>query len=195
MGLKGSNTTADYIDWDMAISLIRKLYRDKDYIMSLFIGCGIFTGLRVSDLRQLTWEMILSNDKFEITEQKTGKHRIIKLNDEFRNHILKCKEVLNITNLSARCFLSRMGTVLTTQIINRRLKEIKKKYNLKVENLSCHSLRKTFGRKIFESSGDNAQLALVKLSELFNHSSISITKVYLGLKQEEILSAYDLLDF
>ncbi|MEG2855905.1 MAG: site-specific integrase, partial [Bacteroides sp.] len=31
--------------------------------------------------------------------------------------------------------------------------------------------------------------------ELFNHSSISITKRYLGLRQEEILQAYECLSF
>mgnify|MGYP003391685818 CR=1 FL=1 len=55
-------------------------------------------------------------------------------------------------------------------------------------------LRKTFGRKVFESS-DSAELALVKLMELFNHSSIAITKRYLGLRQEEILETYDVLSF
>ena len=34
---------------------------------------------------------------------------------------------------------------------------------------------------------DNAELALVKLMELFNHSSVAITKRHLRLKQEEIL--------
>ena len=31
--------------------------------------------------------------------------------------------------------------------------------------------------------------------ELFNHSSIAITKRYLGLRQEEILETYDCLTF
>ena len=48
--------------------------------------------------------------------------------------------------------------------------------------------------RVFESS-DNAELALVKLMELFNHSSVTITKRYLGLKQEEILQTYDCLNF
>ena len=74
------------------------------------------------------------------------------------------------------------------------LQRIKYRYDLKVEYFSTHSLRKTFGRKVFESS-DNAELALVKLLELFNHSSVSITKRYLGLKQEEILQTYDCLSF
>ena len=75
------------------------------------------------------------------------------------------------------------------------LKEIKKKYRLKIKNFSCHSLRKTFGRQVYNMNSDNSELALVKLMELFNHSSVSITKRYLGLRQEEILETYDCLSF
>jgi hypothetical protein len=42
-------------------------------------------------------------------------------------------------------------------------------------------------------NSESDELALVKLMELFNHSSVSITKRYLGLRQEEILETYDRL--
>lgn len=74
-------------------------------------------------------------------------------------------------------------------------KEIKKRYNLKIEHFSTHTMRKTFGRKVFESAGENANMALMRLSELFNHSNVSITKIYLGLREQELLETYDLLDF
>ncbi len=57
------------------------------------------------------------------------------------------------------------------------------------------SLRKTFGRQVYNMNSDNSELALVKLMELFNHSSVTITKRYLGLRQEELLNAYECLDF
>ena len=179
MSVRNSHTTADYLEWNVMLNLIRKLYRDGDYRMSLFVGCGCFFGLRVSDLRKLTWGMLLNEDKFILNEQKTGKRRTIKINSDFQKHIQQCYNALEIS----------------TQRINVRLKEIKKKYNIKIDNFSCHSLRKAFGRKVFESSGENAQMALVKLSELFNHSSVSITKIYLGLREKELLETYDLLDF
>lgn len=195
MSVLNSHTTADYLDWNVMLNLIRKLYRDGDYRMSLFIGCGCFFGLRVSDLRKLTWGMLLEDDKFVLNEQKTGKRRIVKINSDFQKHIQQCYDALQITNMDEVCFLSRKNMVMSTQRINVRLKEIKKKYNIKIDNFSCHSLRKAFGRKIFESSGENAQMALVKLSELFNHSSVAITKIYLGLREKELLETYDLLDF
>ena len=53
----------------------------------------------------------------------------------------------------------------------------------------------TFGRQVYKMNGENSKLALVKLMELFNHSSIAITKRYLGLRQKEILQTYDCLSF
>lgn len=195
MSVRNSHTTADYLDWNTMLNLIRKLYRDGDYRMSLFIGAGCFFGLRVSDLRKLTWGMLLQDDKFVVNEQKTSKRRVVKINADFQKHIKQCYEVLKIQDMDEACFLSRKNVVMSTQRINVRLKEIKKRYNIKIDNFSCHSLRKAFGRKVFESSGDNAQMALVKLSELFNHSSVGITKIYLGLREKELLETYDLLDF
>lgn len=197
MSLKNSYTTSDYLQWDSATSLVRKLYRDKNYRISLLIGCGIFFGLRISDLLQLTWDMLLNKDaKFVIIEKKTGKRREVRINKEFQNHIKDCYSALDIQNLNELCFLSGRGKnkVYSIQWVNIVFKELKIKYNLKIDHLSTHSLRKTFGRRVFEASG-NAELALVKLMELFNHSSVSITKRYLGLRQEEILQAYDCLSF
>lgn len=195
MSLKNSYTTSDYLQWDSATSLVRKLYRDKNYRISLLVGCGIFFGLRISDLLQLTWEMLLDKDaKFVITEKKTGKRKEVRINKEFQKHIKDCYIALNIQNLNELCFLSGKNKVYSIQWINIVFKELKSKYNLKIDHFSTHSLRKTFGRKVFESS-ENAELALVKLMELFNHSSVSITKRYLGLRQEEILQTYDCLSF
>ena len=81
------------------------------------------------------------------------------------------------------------------QLINVILKEIKTKYDLSIKNFSCHSLRKTFGRQVYNMNGESAELALIKLMELFNHSSVAITKRYLGLRTEELLQTYDCLTF
>lgn len=62
--------TSDYMEWDVMLSLIRKLYKDGNYRMSLLIGCGCFFGLRISDILTLTWEMLLSDDKFALNEKK-----------------------------------------------------------------------------------------------------------------------------
>ena len=187
--------TSNAMEWDTAISLIRRLYRDGDYRMSLLIGCGCFFGLRISDLVTISWSMLLNGDKFIIYEKKTGKRRVVKINKGFQKHIAECYKALHIKNEDEKCFLSRKKMVYSTQRINILLKEIKTKYNLKIDHFSTHTLRKTFGRKVFESAGTDAPLALMRLQTLFNHASPNVTKRYLGITDRELESSYDLLDF
>ena len=195
MSLKYSTTTADYLVWSDAMNLIRKLAKDENYKMSLLIALGCFTGLRISDILALRWEQILSTEEFSIIEKKTGKKRVLRLNSQLQQHIQECYEHIQPIGLKAPILVSQKGTVFTIQRINVILKEIKRKYRLKVKNFSCHSLRKTFGRQVYNMNSENSELALVKLMELFNHSSLAITKRYLGLRQEEILETYDCLSF
>ena len=196
MSAKNSYTTSDYIEWNTAVNLVHRLYKDKDYKMSLLIGCGIFFGLRISDILQLSWDMLLDEPSFELIEKKTQKRREVRINKGFQKHIWDCYNALLITDKSEKCFKSREHRVYSIQRINMLLKDIKKKYGIKsVKNFSTHSLRKTFGRHVYERADSNGEMALVMLSELFNHSNIAITKRYLGLRKEEIMGCYDLLDF
>ena len=195
MSLKYSSTTADYLQWDEAMNLIRKLAKDGNYKMSLLVALGCFTGLRISDILALRWKQILGADEFIVIEKKTGKRRTLRLNPQLQKHIKECYTHINPIGVNAPILVSQKGTTFTIQAINRMLKQVKTKYKLKAKNFSCHSLRKTFGRQVYNMNNDNSELALVKLMELFNHSSVSITKRYLGLRQEEILETYDCLSF
>ena len=86
MSLKYSNTTADFLQWDEAMNLIRKLAKDGNYKMSLLIALGCFTGLRISDILALRWNQILNTDEFSIIEKKTGKKRMLRLNPQLQQH-------------------------------------------------------------------------------------------------------------
>ena len=195
MSAKYSKTTADYLSWDQNLNLIRKLFNEKDYKISLLIAIGSFWGLRISDILKLKWEDILNKDGFTLVENKTQKSREIKINPQLRKHIMECFAQINPVSLSQPIFVSQKNSVYTIQRINVIFKTIKSRYNLKVSNYSTHSMRKTFGREVFLKSGTNAELALVKLSQLFNHSSVMVTRRYLGISRDELLQTYDVLSF
>lgn len=198
MSLRYSNTTADFLQWDEAMNLIRKLFKDGDYTISLLVALGCFFGLRISDILALRWNQILNTNEFTIIERKTGKKRTIRINPQLQRHIADCYKAIKPLGKNSPVLISQKGTVYSIQRINiilKELKELKKRYKLHIGNFSCHSLRKTFGRQVYNMNSENSELALVKLMEIFNHSSVAITKRYLGLRQEELLNTYDCLSF
>jgi integrase len=195
MSKKFSTTTADHLEWNQSMNLIRNLYNDEDYKMSLLVAFGSFWGLRISDILKLKYAQVYNQDELILIEQKTGKTREIKINAQLKKHISDCYVKLKPRSLDEFIFTSQKNCVYSIQRINVLLKEMKTKYKLNIKNFSSHSLRKCFGREIFNRSGSNAELALVKLSSLFNHSNPAITRRYLGIAKEELMQTYDVLGF
>jgi len=195
MSAKFTKTTSDFLEWNQAMNLVRNLYSDKKYRISLLVALGSFLGLRISDLLSLRWEQVLNRQEFELIERKTGKNREIRINQQLIRHISDCYQQINPKSQIEFIFLSQKNTIYSVQRVNAILKGLKTKYNLKIRNFSSHSLRKTFGREIFSRSGANAELAIVKLSELFNHSNPAVTRKYLGISKQELLATYDILSF
>lgn len=195
MSAKFSQTTSDYLEWNQSMNLIRNLFNDENYKMSLLISFGSFWGLRISDILALKWEQVYNLDEFTIVEKKTKKNREIKINAQLKQHISDCYQKIRPRTMDEFIFTSQKGSVYSIQRINVILKDLKVKYNLKIKNFSSHSLRKCFGREIFNRSAENAELSIVKLSQLFNHSNPAITRRYLGISQKELLDTYDVLSF
>jgi len=131
----------------------------------------------------------------EIIEKKTGKSSTIKINAQLQKHIVECFNAIRPRKIESKCFLSQKGTVYTVQRINVVLKEVKANYNLKIYHFSSHCLHKTFGRAVYNNSANNAEFALIKLSELFKHSDVRTTRKYLGIRNDELMDTYELLKF
>lgn len=184
MSALGTITTSDYIEFDRATTVGEKLLKDeKQKTLGLYIIVSINSGLRISDVLALKGEN-LKADTIKLTEKKTNKHREIKINENIKKAI---KQYGTLTD--GYLFVSQKKTVYSIQSVNRLLKGIFKK-EAKTLNISTHSMRKSFGRKVYESCGESEK-ALNYLSELFNHTSLSITRRYLGIRQEELNNIYD----
>ena len=196
MSIKGQNTTTTYMEWNDFISIITRLEKDENYKFCLLISIGVFTGLRISDLLSLTYSDLLSNETFTLREMKTKKQRSIKVNKDLKEIVSRIVSKSNITNLNQLIFINKYGTKsIDKSYVNVKLKELVKKYRLKLDgNVSTHTFRKTLGRRVMEVNNYSNE-SLVLLMELFGHSSMSITKRYLGIREQEIHNVYDSLTF
>tara|TARA_R110002096_G_scaffold49272_1_gene130354 strand:- start:84 stop:638 length:555 start_codon:yes stop_codon:yes gene_type:complete len=181
MSIKGSITTSNYIDFDKASAIGNRLIKGgKDKTFGLYIIVAVNSGLRIGDILNLSSRELFSGSK-TFREEKTNKAKTIVFNDAIKKALCE----FNITN--EPIFKSQKGTVFTRQQINRKIKKHFKQPSDK--NYSSHSLRKSFGRRVYENN-DQSEHALIKLSELYNHSSLKITRGYLDITQEELNDVY-----
>ena len=195
--IRKTHQAADALDWNEAMVLVQKMYEDGMVRDSLLVDSGCYLGVRVSDLLQLRWEDLLS-DEFVIYEQKTGKKRTLRVGASLLKHAKRCRKALGNPSLDSYVFVRAGGTrPISRQAVDLMMKKVKVKYKVKSAKVfSSHSLRKTFGRRIWLQECDKGRgdQALLLLCDVLGHSSITITKRYLGIRQEEILSVYDSLD-
>lgn len=192
MSLIGQRTKADYIEWDKLQLLTQQLERDGDWKFTLLITIGMFTGLRISDILTLKFSDLLGKDHLEITEKKTKKFRKILINKTLKDSVTRISSKINPPDLDQLIFLNRFGTkTISCQFVNWKLKEIVKRYGTVKDSklVKSHSIRKSFGRRVWENN-ERSERGLIMLNELFNHSSIKITKIYLGIREKELQDVY-----
>ena len=194
MSLKGQRTTTSSMDWDDFKSLIRKLERDKEFKFCLLITIGVFTGLRISDLLQLKFNQFEKTDILTIQEQKTKKVRRIKINTDLKEIVDRVKNKMGVIDPNLFIFVNRYGSKpIDKSYVNVKLKEIFKRYDIVLDgNASSHVFRKTLGNRVLRLNNYSGE-SVILLMELFGHSSPSITKRYLGLREREIHNVYDSL--
>ena len=174
------------------LGLTHRLKQDGNLTFYLLILCGCYFGLRAGDLLQLSWPDVLGRDDFSIKEEKTGKVRKITVNPAVKDAL---KDVSDKLARSGRfdpngyIFSNRWGGSLSISYVNKQLHAIFSKYNVRVLNGSTHTLRKTFGKAVWERDG-KSERALIYLSEIFSHSSIATTRKYIGVTERQIADVY-----
>ena len=174
---------SDYLNFDSCVRKAESLLNTKDELLGLYIMTAIYTGLRIGDILELEWTFF-DRDTFHLKEGKTQKDRTLTLNSSLKKHASKVKK-----GRDGLVFVSQKGSVYATQSINTILKRIFSKEVKSGKNISSHSLRKTFARHLYEQNGQSEHI-LVMLSKILNHSSIPITRRYLGITAEEIANIY-----
>ena len=167
---------------------VRGNYRNHTLIV-----LGVCTALRISDLLRLMWEDVYDErngayrSHITVTEQKTGKHKIIALNKQ----AVKALGLLFPHRHGVYLFSNNrksekaIGRVQAWRIIKEAAKAVQL-----AGSVACHSLRKTFGYHAWVNG-----ISPVVLMDIFNHSSYEITRRYLGVSQDDRDKVYRSLEF
>ena len=160
------------------------------------IVLGLNSALRISDILNLKWIDVYDFEErtfkthVNLKEQKTNKDKMFLLNKNAIECLSKLKEELGHINLLDYIFTSRQGQnkAITRYMANIIIKSSCAAVGIK-EHIGCHSLRKTFGYHSWKKG-----VPIPVLMELYNHSNQSVTKLYLGISQDDIDDVYRLVE-
>ena len=159
---------------------------------------GINIGIRASDLCGLKYSFFMNNDRtfkdfYSLQPKKTRKTgKFVKLyfNDTVKKAITEYLNEYPMENLDEYLFKSREGDGHITSIhLGKIIKDTAKEAGIE-RNICSHSLRKTFGFWVWHNAEDKEK-SLVVLQTIFNHSSLMMTKKYIGLMDEEIEDVFN----
>lgn len=195
MGKKNQLTTSDYLEYNEYERLLSSLHKDGKFIWELYARLSFCTACRASDVLKFHWQDILGKQSCVIEEQKTKKARTLYFNKSVQNKIQELYVLLGSPNKEDFIFKSNVtGGAITIQCVNKKLKDFKYDYKIKIGNFSTHTFRKTFGRYVYETNNRSAE-SLVLLNKILNHTSIQITKTYIGITQDEINNIFQSIHF
>ena len=180
---------------DNAKSMSNELSARRD--LTIFIA-GINISLRVSDLITLRWSDIYENDwTFKsgkvIKPKKTAnhnKHVLLKFNNDFKSVIEYYRHYCGeIKDMDSYIFTGSVNGHISDATVDYSLKQAAKAVGIKYP-IATHSLRKTFSRLRYDHAEDKSKV-LVELMVLLAHSSVSVTKHYICISEEEIEELYN----
>ena len=176
----------DEVDKLMDIKLDNPFnYRTKA-MLELMYG----SGLRVSELVNLTLNDIdLYNDTILI-HGKGSKERIVPLGDYAKEYLVKYLEVRNAlikrkNGNPDKLFLNNHGKPITRNGFNFLLKNLLKEKGIEKE-ITPHTLRHSFAMHMLDNGAD-----LRTIQELLGHSDIVTTRIYTHVSNKQIQNNYD----
>jgi integrase len=155
------------------IKTILRNESDRNYMIFVI---GINTGLRVGDFAKLKIKDVRNRDHIVIIEQKTKKHKRIKITPVLKREL---KPYIQDKDEDEYIIKSREGKnqPLGRGQIYNILRNVAEQVGLR--EIGCHTLRKTFGYHFYQKYKDVAML-----QDLFNHSSPAVTLRYIGINDD-----------
>jgi len=158
------------------------IQRMKDFLeewnemyMILFLVC-IYLGVRISDGLQLRAGDVRGTH-LRLKESKTRKTRQILIAPPLKSALKKyCENLADDALLfpSRQGYRKPIGRARAYEIIRTAAKACG------LKNIGTHSMRKTFGRAVYEQTG-----SLTMLRDIFDHREESTTARYIGLTQDD----------
>ena len=151
------------------VKLVKTAESNGNRRLSLMLQTICATGIRVSELRYVTYD---AAKRGEATVSLKGKTRVVMIVKPLQIKLLQYAKEQGIT--SGPLFLSVNGNPLGRSHVWREMKSICEEANVNPEKVYPHNLRHLFARSFYDVEKD-----IAKLADVLGHSSINTTRIYI----------------
>lgn len=160
-------------------------YRNKAMLELIYA-----TGLRVSELVNLTMDNIDLEENIVRVKGKGNKERIVPFGDIAKKYLIiyieKYRDTLTKKRLCDKIFLNNHGLGLTRQGFYKLLSNIAKDKKITTK-ITPHVLRHSFATHLLNNGAD-----LRSIQMMLGHSNLSTTQIYTNINNETLRENYDL---
>lgn len=185
---KGSDLTVEPIRDLKALKRIsQQLEKTGQHRNHLLFTLATNSGLRVGDLLKLKVHQVIYKqygEEVHIRESKTGKRNSFLINKKIHQSLQNYIKHVQPADNDFLFKSTRGNRPLTIQAVNLLIKKWTADAGLK-GRFGCHSLRKTWGYTMRTVHGIDFSV----ISRRYNHSSGSVTRLYLGVTADEVSAA------
>lgn len=174
---------ANKTEIDLIHALLIKRYSTMIYADVWKVGVNL--SLRISDLLKLKYsDLNLVDRSLQLTEQKTGKSKSIRLNSAALKVIQRRRREHQTDTYLFQVNCNRARDKPISRVsVSRVFKDAGEILGLQI---NTHSMRKSRGMAMY-----NNGVAVEKIAKVLNHSNTASTLRYLGITKEEVLKTYD----
>lgn len=169
------------------LAIKRNLRDEQNPRNYLLFVAGVNLALRISDLLKLKVRDILDHkgeikNYIHLKEQKTKRQVKIKLNETVKEALNYYLKKARVTDPEQYLFKSERGNrpldrVRVWGLIQKWTSQV----GLEGERYGTHTLRKTWGYQARMQG-----VSIERINEKLGHKSVTVTKRYIGINQEEI---------
>lgn len=149
---------------------------------AIMFGLGVYCGFRISDILNLKVKDVRHKWNLKIKQQKTGKMIEVPLNRELKKIIDEYTEEMQDTDYLIKSRKGDNKAISETQAY-RIMQEIAQEF--KLNNIGCHSTRKTFAYWLYIDNKKDIGL----VQKALGHQSSATTLSYIGMDKERVNTA------
>ena len=175
---KKTEGNKQYLTFEEVVKLSETECKKEEIKRAFLFTC--FSGMRISDIRRLTWSNV-DKDSLTFIQQKTGKKLILPLS-ETAKYLLhqKTNNVIELNN-------ERVFTLPATQSIHDCIKDWMKRAGIE-KHITTHCGRHTFATLSITQGVD-----LYTISKLLGHTNTNMTQLYAKIIDQKKIDAVNKL--